>query len=247
MNALAELIALAKRGEAPCEPARDVVNMHCHTFFSFNAYGHSPTSLAWLAKKRGFAAVGIVDFDVLDAVDEFLAACDLARCEAVRASNARLHPGVRHARDQLAGRAGRLLSHGDRVHSRPGAARGRADAGRHASPRRATQPGDDRPHQRPPGAGHDLLPTRRPAADSRRQRHRAAHAAGLHPRRRTDVWRCSGAECCLLGRKAGRSAGPGHGHHRRLRQILEPGARQTDEAGRRGLCAARSGVLPNRG
>jgi len=75
---LAELVALAERGEAPCEPVKDVVNLHCHTFFSFNAYGHSPTSLAWLAKKRGFAAVGIVDFDVLDAVDEFLAACDLA-------------------------------------------------------------------------------------------------------------------------------------------------------------------------
>jgi len=77
-SALAELVALAERGEAPCEPVQDVVNLHCHTFFSFNAYGHSPTSLAWLAKKRGFAAVGIVDFDVLDAVDEFLAACDLA-------------------------------------------------------------------------------------------------------------------------------------------------------------------------
>ena len=77
-SALAELVALAERGEAPCEPVKDVVNLHCHTFFSFNAYGHSPTSLAWLAKKRGFAAVGIVDFDVLDAVDEFLAACDLA-------------------------------------------------------------------------------------------------------------------------------------------------------------------------
>jgi hypothetical protein len=77
-SALAELVALAERGEAPCEPVKDVVNLHCHTFFSFNAYGHSPTSLAWLAKKRGFAAVGIVDFDVLDAVDEFLAVCDLA-------------------------------------------------------------------------------------------------------------------------------------------------------------------------
>ena len=74
---MAELVALAEHGEAPCEPVKDVVNLHCHTFFSFNAYGHSPTSLAWLAKKRGFAAVGIVDFDVLDAVDEFLAACDL--------------------------------------------------------------------------------------------------------------------------------------------------------------------------
>ena len=51
--------------------------MHCHTFFSFNAYGHSPTSLAWLAKRRGFKLMGIVDFDVLDGVDEFLDACDL--------------------------------------------------------------------------------------------------------------------------------------------------------------------------
>ncbi len=51
--------------------------MHCHTFFSFNAYGHSPTSLAWLAKRRGFKLMGIVDFDVLDGVDGFLDACDL--------------------------------------------------------------------------------------------------------------------------------------------------------------------------
>jgi hypothetical protein len=51
--------------------------MHCHTFFSFNAYSHSPTSLAWLAKRRGFRLMGIVDFDVLDGVDEFLDACEL--------------------------------------------------------------------------------------------------------------------------------------------------------------------------
>ncbi len=51
--------------------------MHCHTFFSFNAYGHSPASLAWLAKKCGYQAIGTVDFDVLDAVDEFLTACDM--------------------------------------------------------------------------------------------------------------------------------------------------------------------------
>ena len=78
MKALAELVAAAERGEVPLAPEQAVVNLHCHTFFSFNAYGHSPASLAWLAKKRGFRAIGIVDFDVLDAVDEFLAACDLA-------------------------------------------------------------------------------------------------------------------------------------------------------------------------
>ena len=54
-----------------------MANMHCHTFFSFNAYGHSPTSLAWLARRRGFKLMGIVDFDVLDGVDEFLDACEV--------------------------------------------------------------------------------------------------------------------------------------------------------------------------
>ena len=61
----------------PPAPAADVANMHCHTFFSFNAYGHSPTSLAWLARQRGYKLMGIVDFDVLDGVGEFLASCEL--------------------------------------------------------------------------------------------------------------------------------------------------------------------------
>lgn len=55
---------------------QDVVNLHCHTFFSFNAYGYSPTALAWLAKQKGFKALGIVDFDILDGVDEFLDTCE---------------------------------------------------------------------------------------------------------------------------------------------------------------------------
>jgi hypothetical protein len=53
-----------------------MANMHCHTFFSFNGYGYSPSGLAWLARRRGFKLIGMVDFDVLDAVDEFLAACE---------------------------------------------------------------------------------------------------------------------------------------------------------------------------
>lgn len=74
--ALQELLSLAKQGSVKFAPEQDAVNLHCHTFFSFNGYGHSPTSLAWLAKRRGFKAAGIVDFDVLDAVVEFLTACD---------------------------------------------------------------------------------------------------------------------------------------------------------------------------
>lgn len=67
---------LARQPQAP-EPA-EVANLHCHTFFSFNAYGYSPAALAWLARERGIKLLGIVDFDVLDAVDEFLDACDQA-------------------------------------------------------------------------------------------------------------------------------------------------------------------------
>jgi hypothetical protein len=55
---------------------QEVVNLHCHTFFSFNAYGYSPMALAWLARQKGFKTLGIVDFDVLDGVDEFLNTCE---------------------------------------------------------------------------------------------------------------------------------------------------------------------------
>jgi hypothetical protein len=50
------------------------VNLHAHTFFSYNAYGYSPSKFAWLARKAGLAAAGIVDFDVLDGLEEFLQA-----------------------------------------------------------------------------------------------------------------------------------------------------------------------------
>lgn len=73
-RALAALLA----GHPGVPAAQEVANLHCHTFFSFNAYGYSPTGLAWLARQRGIKLAGIVDFDVLDAVDEFLDACTLA-------------------------------------------------------------------------------------------------------------------------------------------------------------------------
>jgi hypothetical protein len=46
-------------------------NLHAHTFYSFNCYGYSPTRFALLAKRHGMEVAGIVDFDVLDALDEF--------------------------------------------------------------------------------------------------------------------------------------------------------------------------------
>ena len=55
------------------KPGSDV-NLHAHTFFSYNAYGYSPSKYAWLARKAGLAVAGIVDFDVLDGLEEFLEA-----------------------------------------------------------------------------------------------------------------------------------------------------------------------------
>jgi hypothetical protein len=75
--ALAQLNDLSNNGAIAIAPLRDVANLHCHTFYSFNAYGYSPSALAWLAKKNGYRLMGIVDFDVLDGVDEFLDACQL--------------------------------------------------------------------------------------------------------------------------------------------------------------------------
>lgn len=73
-ESLALLLAKSPNGVAK----QDVANMHCHTFYSFNAYGYSPTGLAWLAKSNGWPLMGLIDFDVLDGVDEFLSACDAA-------------------------------------------------------------------------------------------------------------------------------------------------------------------------
>ena len=64
----------AERGEIALPAPGIEVNLHAHTFFSYNAYGYSPSKFAWLARKAGLAAAGIVDFDVLDGVDEFLEA-----------------------------------------------------------------------------------------------------------------------------------------------------------------------------
>ena len=51
VRALADMMG---DGSGVVAPETDIVNMHCHSFFSFNAYGYSPSSLAWLAKRDGF-------------------------------------------------------------------------------------------------------------------------------------------------------------------------------------------------
>lgn len=77
MDALESLFNMALAGEITPDKPTKSFNLHSHTFFSYNGYNLSPTALAWRAWKEGLYALGIVDFDVLDGVDEFLGACDL--------------------------------------------------------------------------------------------------------------------------------------------------------------------------
>ena len=80
--ALGMLWEKAQTGDIEFSPTTSFVNLHCHTFFSYNTYGYSPSKFAWLAKKSGLAAAGVVDFDVLDGVDEFFAAAGMLGLKA---------------------------------------------------------------------------------------------------------------------------------------------------------------------
>ena len=71
---LGELIQRVKEREITLSSTTSQVNMHYHTFFSYNYLGYSPSKIAWLSRKSGLAAAAVVDFDVLDALDEFLLA-----------------------------------------------------------------------------------------------------------------------------------------------------------------------------
>jgi hypothetical protein len=76
-DALLKLLEHIKSGRVELPEPGMKVNLHCHTFFSYNSYGYSPSKFAWLARKAGLAVAGVVDFDVLDALEEFLEAAKL--------------------------------------------------------------------------------------------------------------------------------------------------------------------------
>ena len=57
----------------------DYVNMHLHTFFSYNGEGWSPSRIAFEMKKLGLFAAAICDFDVLQGLNEFISATDLLK------------------------------------------------------------------------------------------------------------------------------------------------------------------------
>lgn len=72
--ALSEIARRIESGQINVPAPKNEVNLHYHTFFSFNGNGWSPSRIAWEARRYGLAVAGIVDFDVLDGMDEFLAA-----------------------------------------------------------------------------------------------------------------------------------------------------------------------------
>lgn len=54
------------------------INLHLHTFFSYNASGWSPSHVAYECRRQGLYAAAICDFDVLDGLEEFFAAGQIA-------------------------------------------------------------------------------------------------------------------------------------------------------------------------
>jgi len=84
----AALRKLAAETTFPAE--RDWVNMHIHTFFSYNGEGWSPTRIAYEMKKLGLYAAAICDFDVLEGVEEFLSAADLLQLRSAAGFESRV-------------------------------------------------------------------------------------------------------------------------------------------------------------
>ncbi|MCC6143620.1 MAG: hypothetical protein IT368_07425 [Candidatus Hydrogenedentes bacterium] len=74
-HALQGLLEQVENGTITLPAADSSLNLHCHSFYSYNGYGWSPSFLAWKGRVEGLYAMGIVDFDVLDGVEEFLGCC----------------------------------------------------------------------------------------------------------------------------------------------------------------------------
>ena len=76
-QALDDLVGLVKSGRIRLPEPKPKVHLHAHSFYSYNAMGYSPTHVVWRARREGLRAVGLVDFDVFDGIDEFFRAGQL--------------------------------------------------------------------------------------------------------------------------------------------------------------------------
>jgi hypothetical protein len=106
-ESLQALMALVNEGSIQLPKLAEVANLHCHSFYSYNGYGYSPSLLAWLGRKLGIKLMGIVDFDVLDGVDEFLEACETTGIRGTAGIETRVYiPEFRHAEINSPGEPG---------------------------------------------------------------------------------------------------------------------------------------------
>lgn len=79
LNERFEALAKLQSSVSVVKKEQQNVNLHLHSFFSYNAEFWSPARIAWEAKKRGLYAAGIVDFDVLTGLQEFLEAGEMLK------------------------------------------------------------------------------------------------------------------------------------------------------------------------
>ena len=52
-DTLNELLEMANSGKIKFAKTGTDINLHIHSFFSYNACGYSPSKIAWLGQKRG--------------------------------------------------------------------------------------------------------------------------------------------------------------------------------------------------
>ncbi len=83
LDALEKLKKKSDQGEVKILPRSDKMNLHCHTLYSYNAYGYSPSHIAWIGFKNGFNMMGIIDFDVIDGMEEFFRAGEILGLKTV--------------------------------------------------------------------------------------------------------------------------------------------------------------------
>ena len=87
---MAALEWLSKQGIARAENSPERINMHFHSFFSYNSMGYSPCRIAWGAHCEGLYATALCDFDVLDGMEEYFDACELLGIRAAMHVETRL-------------------------------------------------------------------------------------------------------------------------------------------------------------
>ena len=107
VDVLLQLKSMADQGRVRAAGAARAVNLHAHTFYSFNGYGYSPQRFAWEAYKLGLEVAGIVDFDVLDGAAEMLDAGDVLGLKTVAGIETRVFfPEFAHAEINSPGEPG---------------------------------------------------------------------------------------------------------------------------------------------